>query len=66
MNESARLSKMLWDARESLEMWADVVEHVAANNTGMRMDTHLRRLIKDLDEYRAERGWSPNGFGGET
>lgn len=60
-SEAARLSKLLFDARESVEMFADVVEA----RTGRR-DEFNRRLVVDIDAYRAERGWSPNGFGGET
>lgn len=60
MSEAARLSKMLFEAREQCDMWADVVE----TSTG-QSDTTVRRLVAEIDAYRAERGWSPNGFGGE-
>lgn len=56
-----RLSKLLFEAREATEMFADVVEartHAEAD--------WLRRLVTEIDTYRAERGWSPHGFGGET
>lgn len=59
-NEDATLSKMLFEAREVAEMYADVVR----NQSGSE-DNYLRRLVADIDTYRAERGWSPNGFGGE-
>jgi hypothetical protein len=59
--EAARLSKMLFSARESLEMWADVVERRSG-----RSDDFTRGLVREIDEYRAERGWSPHGFGGES
>lgn len=61
MNENTRLSAMLFDAREQIEMWADVVE----SRTGQPAE-HARRLVAEIDGYRAERGWSPNGFGGEA
>ncbi len=61
MNQNARLSKMLFDAREHLDMWADVVEA----RSGQR-DHAVDRLIHEIDTYRAEAGWSPHGFGGET
>lgn len=60
MNEAQRLSRMLFHARESIEMFADVVEV----RTG-RPDTFNRNLRDEIDAYREEHGWSPNGFGGE-
>jgi hypothetical protein len=57
---SAELSRMLFEARESIEMWADVIESKGGNPA-----THERGLIARVDEYRARQGWSPNGFGGE-
>lgn len=57
---NARLSKMLFEAREQCGMWADVAEH----RTGQPA-TAVRRLVAEIDAYRAERGWSPNGYGGE-
>jgi hypothetical protein len=59
--DAARLSKLLWDARESIEMWADTVEV----RTG-QPDRFNRDLVARIDAYRAERGWSPDGFGGES
>jgi hypothetical protein len=56
----ARLSKMLFEARERSEMFTDIVE----GQTGKR-DEWGRRLVAEIDAYRAERGWSPHGFGGE-
>ena len=61
MTENARLSRLLFESREHLSMWSDVVEGWAG-----RKDTSLLRLIGEIDTYRAERGWSPNGFGGES
>lgn len=60
ISEAARLSKMLFSARESIEMWADVVE----SQTG-KESNHERRLVAEIDAYREERGWSPHGFGRE-
>ena len=60
MSENARLSKLLFDSREAAEMYADIVKA----RTGMDPD-NLRQLVADIDAYRAERGWNPNGFGGE-
>lgn len=42
-------------------MFADVVEARAG-----RRDEWSRRVVAELDAYRAERGWSPHGFGGEN
>jgi hypothetical protein len=61
MDDAARLSKLLFSARESLSMWADVVE----SRSG-RPDQYTRRLVAEIDAYRAEQGWNPDGFGGET
>jgi hypothetical protein len=61
ITEAARLSKLLFDAREQIDMWATVV----ANRTGLR-ENGAARLRDEIDAYRAERGWSPNGFGGES
>lgn len=61
MSEAARLSKMTWDAREQIEMWADSIDRRTSPNKA----TAVRRLVEQIDEYRKERGWSPDGFGGE-
>lgn len=60
VNDDARLSRLLFDAREQIEMWAAVIENTTGKNAA-----HPRRLVREIDEFRAERGWSPNGFGGE-
>lgn len=60
-NERARLSRLLWAAREIAEAHADIVEARAG-----KPDVYGRRLVAEIDAYRAEQGWSPNGFGGET
>lgn len=55
----AELSKLLYLAREAVDMWADFLESRVGHAPQMR------QLVADLDLYRAERGWSPHGFGGE-
>lgn len=59
--EARRLSKLLFDCRELVEMYADVVEA----RTG-RPVAWPRRVLSEVDAYRAEQGWSPNGYGGEA
>jgi hypothetical protein len=54
------LSRLLFESRERVEMAADMVER----RTG-QTDDWGRRLVAEIDAYRAGRGWSPNGFGGE-
>ena len=61
ITNAARLSKLLFDARESIEMLAETVEARMG-----RRDEFNRRLVAEIDEYRAEQGWSPDGFGGES
>jgi hypothetical protein len=57
--EAARLSRLLFEAREQIDMWADVIEARGGYSA-------VTRAVRDeIDAYRAERGWSPNGFGGE-
>lgn len=60
MNDSERLSRLLFLARESIEMWADTVER----QTGKR-DKHNRDLVSEIDSYRTRKGWGQHGFGGE-
>ena len=60
MNEAQHLSRMLFHARESIEMFADVVE----NRTG-KTDSFNRKLVAEIDAYRSKQGWSLNGFGNE-
>jgi transcriptional regulator with XRE-family HTH domain len=59
--DAVRLSRLLFEARESLQMWADSVE----SRSG-QPDHYTRALVRQIDEFRAERGWSPQGFGGES
>lgn len=58
--EARLLSRLLFEARERVDMAADVVEA----RTG-KHDIHGRRLVEQLDELRAKMGWSAHGFGGE-
>jgi hypothetical protein len=60
MNEAQRLSRLLFQARESIDMFGDIVEA----RTG-KVDNYTRHLRDEIDLYREEQGWSPNGFGGE-
>jgi hypothetical protein len=60
-DQPARLSRILFQARENLEMWADVVRSRAG-----RGDSSLAALIGEIDDYRSERGWNVDGFGGES
>lgn len=60
MTDAARLSRMLWHARELIDMYADIVEAEIG-----KPEKSSRKLIAEIDEYRAEHGWSPHGFGGE-
>lgn len=59
-NESARLSRMLFEAREAIDMYGDIT----ASQTGKESEW-LRRIRDEIDQYREDQGWSPHGFGGE-
>lgn len=59
-DEARLLSRILFEARERVDMMADIVE----TNTG-QPDLHGRRLMKEIDDYRAKQGWNPHGFGKE-
>jgi len=54
------LSRLLFESRERVEMAADMIERRAG-----QPDEWGRRLVAEIDEYRASRGWSPHGFGNE-
>jgi hypothetical protein len=60
ITDNARLSRLLFAAREQIAMWAEVVEKRAG-----RPATDVRQVLDEIDAYRAERGWSAHGFGGE-
>lgn len=61
MTTDAELSKLLFMAREQIDMWADVV----AARTGQRPE-YIDSVRDCIDAYREERGWSQHGFGGES
>lgn len=60
-DSNAELSKLLFRARESVDMLADIIEAQL-----MKPATRERMLVADIDQYRNDRGWSPHGFGGEN
>lgn len=60
-DEAYLLSRLLFESREQIEMWSDVVER-----QGGKPSSYTRELVRRIDAYRADRGWNPNGFGGET
>jgi len=58
--EAQKVSRLLWEAREIASMYYDVIK----KRTGLN-DHYSSRLIRQIDAYRALKGWSPDGFGGE-
>jgi hypothetical protein len=63
ITDAARLSRLLFEAREQIDMWGDVVEARSGQHSARRYPDQVR---DEIDAYRAEQGWSPNGFGGES
>lgn len=61
IKESALLSRVLFEAREAIDMYGDITE----SQTG-KEPVWLRRLRDEIDEFRESKGWSPHGFGGEA
>lgn len=61
MSDAPTLSRLLFVARESIDMFAVLVENVAG-----QPDLHNRQLVAEIDAYRAARGWNLHGFGGEV
>lgn len=59
-DDARLLSRLLFESRERIEMHRDMVE----NRSGQR-DEWARRLVEEIDVYRASRGWSTHGYGGE-
>ena len=57
----ARLSRLLWEAREPVDMLLNITEEVTGE-----IDQGLVRTRDEIDSYRTERGWNPHGFGGEV
>ena len=60
MTDSALLSRLLFEAREVVAMYADVVKSVVGTE-----DQWLHRLVAEIDTYRVGRGWDGEGFGRE-
>lgn len=60
MTTDAELSRLLYEAREQIDMWGDVV----FARTGQTPE-YVNGVRDRIDAYRAERGWPHNGFGGE-
>ena len=60
-DDAAELSRLLFEAREQIDMWADVVEARVGKPAN-----YTRSLVERIDLYRAARGWNPDGFGGES
>lgn len=60
-NDAARLSRLLFEARELLDMYFDTVKGITGKE-----DPWIKSTRAEIDAYRAERGWSPHGFGGES
>lgn len=56
----AELSKLLFEARELIEMLADIQKARTGESAAWPL-----RVVSQIDAYRAERGWNPHGFGGE-
>jgi hypothetical protein len=59
--DAAQVSRMLFLASELLDMYGDLVFSLSD-----RKDPGIYGLKQDIDGYRAAKGWSPNGFGGES
>ncbi len=60
-HDAQQLSRMLFDARELIEMFGE-----AMSSRGITYSEWLDRVVKEIDDFRAAQGWSPNGFGGES
>lgn len=52
--------KLMFEGREQIEMWADVVEK------RMGRAGYVRELVKRFDELRELLGYWPDGFKGES
>jgi hypothetical protein len=60
LHEPTVLSALLFNARELLDMYGSTVFQMTD-----RRDRWVYGTRDQIDAYRAERGWSPNGYGGE-
>lgn len=63
MDDAQRLSRLLFEARELVDMLSDLIGR--ATPTAGANDW-AQRVRDEIDEYRAERGWSAHGYGGEA
>lgn len=59
---AARLSRMLFEARELADMYGDILKARGLPSS----PGWPHRLRDEIDAYRSEQGWSPDGFGGES
>lgn len=57
----AELSRMMFSAREYLDMYGDMMR-----TWGVDPTTGPHRIRDEIDAYRVSRGWNPDGFGGEA
>jgi len=58
--DAVLLSKLLFESRELIEMFSDIVEARTA-----KTDDWSRRVVREIDAYRDKQGWPQYGFGGE-
>lgn len=56
--DAATVSRLLFQAREVIEMTCVLSEARIG-----RGDRFLRRLLTEIDAFRAAQGWSPHGYG---
>jgi len=59
MSDDARLSRLLYLAAREIAQWAAALEGFDEDTT------YQRSLIGEIHAYRKDRGWSPDGYGGE-
>ena len=59
-SDARLLSRLLFEARELIDMYADVVSRSSGTP-----DAWSTRVRDEIDAYRANRGWNPNGYGRE-
>jgi hypothetical protein len=57
MMQRGELSRLLFEARDIIDMFGDMVERQSGQS-----DPWSRRVRDEIDTYRAEQGWSPDGF----
>lgn len=59
-DEARQLSRLLFESRELIDMFGDVVEKQSG-----KTDTWSRRVRDEIDTFRESRGWSAHGYGNE-